>query len=57
MPFRFVVSRHDETPIGISPIGLVLHLTPVAQRRRRAADRIDTINAPGFGPPPRSDAA
>jgi quercetin dioxygenase-like cupin family protein len=51
MTFRFVLSTHDETPIRIPQIGLVLHVRVPPDATGGTLTSIDTMNAPGFGPP------
>ncbi len=51
MTFAFVHSHHDEPPIKIAAIGLDLFVRLPPEKSGGALTIIETINAPGFGPP------
>jgi hypothetical protein len=51
MAFEFWQSRRDETPISIPAIGLNLFVRMPAGMSGGAMTVIETVNAPGFGPP------
>ncbi len=51
MAFSFWCSRGDEMPIKIPAIGLDLFVRLPPTSSDRAMTVIETINAPGFGPP------
>jgi quercetin dioxygenase-like cupin family protein len=51
MAFDFAHSRHDEAPILIPAIGLELFVRLPPQLSGGTLTVIDTVNAPGFGPP------
>jgi quercetin dioxygenase-like cupin family protein len=51
MTFRFVHSTREETPILIPQIGLTLRVCVPPETTGGALTSIETINAPGFGPP------
>jgi len=51
MAFTFWRSRGDEPAIRIAAIGLDLHIRLPPQASGEAMTVIETVNAPGFGPP------
>ena len=51
MTFKFLYSRHDEAPISIPAMGLDLFVRVPPSSTGNALTVIETINAPGFGPP------
>jgi quercetin dioxygenase-like cupin family protein len=51
MTFEFAHSSHDEPPIRIPAIGLELFVRLPPKLSGGTLTIIDTINAPGFGPP------
>ena len=51
MSFAFHHSRADEAPIEIPAIGLTLRVPLAPELTGGALTVIETINAPGFGPP------
>jgi quercetin dioxygenase-like cupin family protein len=51
MTFDFIHSRHDEPPILIPVIGLELFVRLPPALTGGKLTVIDTVNAPGFGPP------
>ena len=51
MPFSFWRSRGDEAPIHVPAIGLSLHVRLPPNSNGATMTVIETINAPGFGPP------
>ena len=51
MSFSFLASRGDEGPIAIPAIGLDLFVRLPPASSDGAMTVIETINAPGFGPP------
>lgn len=51
MPFSFWRSRGDEAPISIPAIGLDLFVRLPPSSNNGTMTVIETINAPGFGPP------
>ena len=51
MTYSFLHSRHQEPPILIQQIGLELRVRVPPEITSGALTAIETINAPGFGPP------
>jgi quercetin dioxygenase-like cupin family protein len=51
MTFDFVHSRHQETPISIPQIGLTLRVRIPPEQTGGVLTAIETVNAPGYGPP------
>jgi len=51
MTFQFARSTHDEPSIDIPEIGLRLHVRLPGTASAGELEVIETINAPGFGPP------
>jgi quercetin dioxygenase-like cupin family protein len=51
MAFRSWHSRHDEPPVSIPAIGLDLYVRLPDRASDGAITVIETVNAPGFGPP------
>ncbi len=51
MTFSFLHSTHQEKPILIPQIGLTLRVRVPSDTTGDALTSIETINAPGFGPP------
>jgi quercetin dioxygenase-like cupin family protein len=51
MAFEFLHSRHDEAPISIPAMGLDLFVRVPPSSTGGVLTVIETINAPGFGPP------
>ncbi len=51
MSFTFVHSTHNEVPISIPQIGLTLRVRVSPDMTGGALTSIETVNAPGFGPP------
>jgi quercetin dioxygenase-like cupin family protein len=51
MSFCFLHSTHQETPILIPEIGLELRVRVPPEATGGALTSIETVNAPGFGPP------
>ena len=51
MNFSFLHSTHGETPILIPQIGLDLRVRIPPNATGGVLTAIETINAPGFGPP------
>jgi quercetin dioxygenase-like cupin family protein len=51
MAFGLVHSRHDDSPIIIPAIGLELRVRLSSQSAAGVLTMIETMNAPGFGPP------
>lgn len=51
MTFQFARSVHDQPSIDIPAIGLQLHVRLAGSTNGGTLEVIETINAPGFGPP------
>jgi quercetin dioxygenase-like cupin family protein len=51
MAFDFHHSTHDEKPIFIPQIGLTLRVRVPPETTGGALTAIETVNAPGYGPP------
>lgn len=51
MPFSFLHSTHQERPILIPQIGLALRVRVPHEMTGGVLTCIETVNAPGFGPP------
>lgn len=51
MTFRFSHSRNDEAPVLIPAIGLTLRVPLPPTASGDALTILETVNAPGFGPP------
>ena len=51
MPFTFLHSTRHEEPIPIPEIGLMLRVRVPPHTTGGALTSIETVNAPGFGPP------
>jgi quercetin dioxygenase-like cupin family protein len=51
MAFDLLHSRHQETPISIPQIGLTLSVRIPPAATGGVLTAIETVNAPGFGPP------
>lgn len=51
MGFSFWHSRHDDAPIRVPAIGLDLFVRMPPAASGQAMTVIETVNAPGFGPP------
>ncbi len=51
MTFSFLHSTHQEEPIQIPQIGLQLRVRIPPEMTGRSLTSIETVNAPGFGPP------
>ena len=51
MTFSFLHSTHQETPIRIPQIGLELRVRVPPDMTGGMLTSIETVNAPGFGPP------
>lgn len=51
MTFQFCRSMHDQPPIHIPAIGLSLNVRLAAATNGGTVEIIETVNAPGFGPP------
>src|SRR5580692_5581877 len=51
MPFTFLHSTRHEEPIPIPEIGLMLRVRVPPHTTGGALTAIETVNAPGYGPP------